>query len=71
MIVPAEKFITPAVIAGARNGDTFKFKSNSSRPSETLSLINAKLTLLKFIPLANVTVNAALLKSTPPVIKIF
>ena len=67
-MTPVALSLLPAVIAGARDGDTFKFKSNSSCPSATLSLTNAKLTSLIVIPIANVAVNVALLKSTPPVI---
>ena len=73
MMIPVAMSLPPAVIAGLSNDDTFNLKSNSSElgPSPTLSTITSTLTLLIVIPLANVAVSVALLKSTPPVSQTF
>ena len=66
-MTPTALSLPPAVIAGARDDDTFKVKSNSSSPSTILSIITGTLTLLLIIPLANVAVRVVVSKSTPPV----
>ena len=66
-MTPNALSLPPAVIAGPRDDGTFKLKSNSSRSSAILSTITGTLTLLVFIPLANVAVSVVVLKSTPPV----
>ena len=66
-MTPTALSLLPAVIAGARDGDTFKVKSNFSRSSTILSIIIGTLTLLIVIPLANVAVSVVVLKSIPPV----
>ena len=71
VMIPVALFLLAAVIAGLSDDGTFNIKSNSSRSSVILSTITGTLTLLIVIPLANVTVNVALLKSTPPVSQTF
>ena len=67
-MTPTALSLLPAVIAGARDGDTSKVKSNTSFFSPPmLSIITGTLTLLIVIPLANVAVSGAVLKSRPPV----
>ena len=69
-----ESLITPtalffplsAVIAGLSDDGTFKVNSNCSGNSTILSFITGTLTLVIVIPLVNVAVNVALLKSPPP-----
>ena len=70
-MIPVALFLPAAVIAGLSDDGTFNIKSNSSRPSAILSTITGTLTLLIVIPLANVTVSVAMLKSTPPVSQTF
>ena len=67
VITPTAVFLPPAVIAGLSDDGTFNVKSNSSASSTIMSLITDTLTLLVVIPLANVAVCIAVLKSTPPV----
>ena len=71
IMTPTALSLLPAVIAGARDGNTFKVKSNSSRSSTILSIIIGTLTLLIVIPLANVAVSVVVLKSSPPAGQIF
>ena len=71
VMFPVAMSLPPAAIAGPRDDGTFNFKSNSSCPSAMLSGITGTLTLLILIPLANVAVSVALLKSTPPVSQTF
>ena len=59
--------LLPAVIAGPSDDGTFSVKLNFSSPSAMLSFINAILTLLIFMPLANVAITVVVMKSTPPV----
>ena len=66
-MTPTALSLLPAVIAGARDGNTFKVKSNSSRSSAILSIIIGTLTLLVVFPLANIAVSVVVLKSSPPV----
>ena len=66
-MTPNALSLPPAAIARPRDDGTFKLKSNSSRSSAILSTITGTLTLLVFIPLANVAVSVVVLKSTPPV----
>ena len=66
-MIPTAVFLPPAVIAGPSDGGTVNIKSNSSVPSATLSLVTGTLTLLIAIPLSNVAISGAVLKSTPPV----
>ena len=67
VITPTAVFLPPAIIAGPSDDGTFNVKSNSSASSLIVSLITETLTLLVVIPLANVAVSVAVLKSTPPV----
>ena len=57
----------PVLITRTSDGGTVNIKSNSSFPSAISSLVTGTLTLLIVIPLANVAVSGAVLKSTPPV----
>ena len=66
-MIPTAVFLPPAVIAGASDGGTVNIKSNSSVPSAISSMITDTLTLLIVIPLSNVAISGAVLKSTPPV----
>ena len=66
-MTPNALSLPPAAIARPRDDGIFKLKSNSSRSSAILSTITGTLTLLVFIPLANVAVSVVVLKSTPPV----
>ena len=66
-MIPVAMFLLPACIAGPSDDGTFSLKSNSSDPSKTSSVLTGTLTLLIVVPLANVAVNVALLKSTPPI----
>ena len=67
VISPTAVFLLPAVIAGASDGGTVNIKLNSSLPSAISSLVTGTLTLLILIPLSNVAISGAVLKSTPPV----
>ena len=67
MITPTALFLLPAFIAGQSDDGTFKIKLNISGPSRMWSLITGTLTLLTFIPLANVAVSVEMLKSMLPV----
>ena len=69
-MTPVALSLSPAVIAGPSDDGTFNVKLNSSCSSAMLSFINAILTVLIFMPLANVAVSVAMLKSTPPVVQI-
>ena len=69
IMTPTALSVLPAVIAGARDDDTFKVKSNFSSSSIILSIITGTLTLLIVIPLANVAVSVVVSKSTTPVIQ--
>jgi len=66
-MAPTALSIVLAVIAGPSDDGTFIIKLNSSGPSRIASGINDTLTLLIIIPLPNVAVSVAVLKSTPPV----
>ena len=66
-MTPTALSIVLAVIAGPSDDGTFIIKLNSSGPSRILSGISDTLTLLIIIPLPNVAVSVAVLKSTPPV----
>ena len=70
-MIPVALFLLAAVIAGLSDDGTFNIKSNSSCPSAILSTVTGTLILLIVIPLANVAVSVALLKSTPPVSQTF
>jgi len=67
VITPTAVSIPPAVIDGPSDVGTFNIKSNCSGPSRIVSGISDTLTLLIVIPLPNVAVSVAVLKSTPPV----
>ena len=67
VMIPTAVSLPPAVIDGASDDGTVNIKSNPSFPSAVSSLITGTLTLLVDIPLANVAVSGAVLKSTPPV----
>ena len=67
LITPTAVFLPPAVIAGPSDDGTLNVKSNSSASSKIVSLITDRITLLVVIPLANVAVSVAVLKSSPPV----
>ena len=67
MMIPVAIFLLPVVIAGLSDDGTFNLKSNSSLSSTELSTITSILTLLIVVPLANVAVSVAALKSIPPV----
>ena len=71
MMIPVVMSLTPAVIAGLSDEGTFNLKLNSSDVSVMLSDITGTLTLLIVVPLANVAVSVAMLKSTPPVSQTF
>ena len=66
-MTPVALLILPTAIAGPSDAGTFNVKLNSSCPSAMLSFISAMLTLLILMPLANVAIRVAGLKSTPPV----
>ena len=66
-MIPTAVFLPPAVIAGASDGGTVNIKSNSSVSSAISSMNTGTLTLLIVIPLSNVAISGAVLKSTPPV----
>jgi len=66
-IIPTALSIAHAVIAGPSDDGTFNVKSNCSGPSPMVSGITGTLTLVVVIPLPNVAVRGAVLKSTPPV----
>ena len=70
-MTPVALSLLPAVIAGLSDDGIFNVKLNSSGPSAILSAITGTLTSLVVIPLANVAVSVALLKSTPPVSQTF
>jgi len=67
VMTPTATDLPPAVITGPSDNGTVSLKSNSSAPSLIVSFITDTLTLLIVIPLANVAVSVAVLKSTPPV----
>ena len=67
LMIPTALSLVPAVIPGLSDGGTVNINSNSSGPSAISSLITGTLTLLIIIPLPNVAVSIAVLKSTPPV----
>ena len=66
VITPTALFLPSTVIAGPSDDGTFNIISNSSCNSTMLSMITGILTLVIVIPLANVAVNGAWLKSMPP-----
>ena len=66
-MTPVALSLLPTVIAGPSDDGTFNVKPNSSCSSAMLSFINAILTVLISMPLANVAISVAVLKSTPPV----
>ena len=66
-MTPTAVSLSPAVIDGASDDGTVNVRSKSSGPSPMLSIITGTLTLLIVIPLANVAVSGAVLKSTSPV----
>ena len=66
-MIPTAVFLPAAVIAGSSDGGTVNIKLNSSVSSAISSMVTGTLTLLIAIPLSNVAISGAVLKSSPPV----